>query len=110
MATGDATGRIRVYRGFAPAVAAAAEPEKAGAAAAGSPGGVAGGDGEGQLACATWHWHAHAVLALCFAADGAYLLSGGSEAVLVRPLVGRATVLHQGRDWNVLARTRLSQG
>ncbi|KXN88800.1 WD repeat-containing protein 75 [Leucoagaricus sp. SymC.cos] len=29
------------------------------------------------------HWHAHAVSALAFTANGAYLLSGGEEAVLV---------------------------
>lgn len=29
------------------------------------------------------HWHSSAVAALCFSADGAYLLSGGAEAVLV---------------------------
>ena len=32
---------------------------------------------------ATVHWHAHAVGALTFSIDGAYLLSGGQEAVLV---------------------------
>jgi NET1-associated nuclear protein 1 (U3 small nucleolar RNA-associated protein 17) len=32
---------------------------------------------------ATVHWHAHAVGALVFSLDGAYLLSGGQEAVLV---------------------------
>lgn len=35
--------------------------------------------------CSTMHWHAHAVGALCFSADGRFLLSGGQEAVLVRP-------------------------
>ena len=29
------------------------------------------------------HWHSHAVRSLCFTDDGAYLLSGGEEAVLV---------------------------
>jgi NET1-associated nuclear protein 1 (U3 small nucleolar RNA-associated protein 17) len=29
------------------------------------------------------HWHSHAVLSMCFSDDGAYLLSGGSEGVLV---------------------------
>jgi len=32
---------------------------------------------------ATLHWHAHAVGALRFSANGAYLMSGGEEAVLV---------------------------
>lgn len=31
----------------------------------------------------TLHWHAHAVSALSFTPNGAYLLSGGEEAVLV---------------------------
>lgn len=31
----------------------------------------------------TLHWHAHAVTALSFTPNGAYLLSGGEEAVLV---------------------------
>lgn len=31
----------------------------------------------------TLHWHAHAVSSLAFTANGAYLLSGGEEAVLV---------------------------
>ncbi|KAJ7786480.1 quinon protein alcohol dehydrogenase-like superfamily [Mycena metata] len=31
----------------------------------------------------TMHWHAHPVLSLAFTANGAYLLSGGEESVLV---------------------------
>ncbi|KAJ3556436.1 hypothetical protein NM688_g2023 [Phlebia brevispora] len=31
----------------------------------------------------TLHWHAHAVSALAFTSNGAYLLSGGEEAVLI---------------------------
>lgn len=31
----------------------------------------------------TLHWHAHAVTAIAFTANGAYLLSGGEESVLV---------------------------
>ncbi len=31
----------------------------------------------------TLHWHAHAVSSIAFTANGAYLLSGGEEAVLV---------------------------
>ncbi|KAK4057770.1 NET1-associated nuclear protein 1 [Microbotryomycetes sp. JL221] len=34
-------------------------------------------------ATAMFHWHAHAVSALAFTPNGAYLLSGGEEAVLV---------------------------
>ncbi|KAK9812065.1 hypothetical protein WJX73_002618 [Symbiochloris irregularis] len=61
LATGDATGRIRIYRQLLPAVLAAA----------------------GHPPCTTWHWHAHRVSCLTFGLDGAYLLSGGVEAVLV---------------------------
>ncbi|KAH9944212.1 WD40 repeat-like protein [Epithele typhae] len=39
----------------------------------------------------TLHWHAHAVSSLAFTANGAYLLSGGEEAVLV------LWQLHSGR-------------
>ena len=38
-----------------------------------------------NMVCTTVHWHAHAVGALCFSLDGKFLLSGGQEAVLVRP-------------------------
>lgn len=34
-------------------------------------------------ASAVFHWHAHAVASLAFTPNGAYLLSGGQEAVLV---------------------------
>ncbi|KAM0789065.1 hypothetical protein ACM66B_003128 [Microbotryomycetes sp. NB124-2] len=34
-------------------------------------------------ATAMFHWHAHAVAALAFTPNGAYLMSGGEEAVLV---------------------------
>lgn len=41
------------------------------------------------------HWHAHAVGCLSFSEDGAYLLSGGEEAVLVAwdAATGRRTYL-----------------
>jgi hypothetical protein len=37
----------------------------------------------------TLHWHAHAVGALSYSMDGASLLSGGQEGVLVRVLALR---------------------
>lgn len=46
-----------------------------------SRGGVRGDDDAGALT--TYHWHAHEVKFLIFSSDGAYLLSGGSEGVLV---------------------------
>ncbi|GAQ80570.1 WD40 repeat protein [Klebsormidium nitens] len=39
--------------------------------------------GDDASALSTWHWHANAVGALVFSEDGAYVLSGGEEAVLV---------------------------
>ncbi|TFY82077.1 hypothetical protein EWM64_g1935 [Hericium alpestre] len=38
---------------------------------------------ESRAPTTTLHWHAHAVSALAFTHNGAYLLSGGEEAVLV---------------------------
>lgn len=38
---------------------------------------------EKKTQTASFHWHAHAVSSLAFTANGAYLLSGGEEAVLV---------------------------
>ena len=38
---------------------------------------------EKKAPTATLHWHAHAVSSLAFTSNGAYLLSGGEEAVLV---------------------------
>ncbi|KIP12046.1 hypothetical protein PHLGIDRAFT_399665 [Phlebiopsis gigantea 11061_1 CR5-6] len=40
-------------------------------------------DVEKKAPTTTLHWHAHAVSSLTFTANGAYLLSGGEEAVLV---------------------------
>ena len=37
----------------------------------------------GEESVTRLHWHAHAVLSLGFSSDGAYLLSGGEESVLV---------------------------
>jgi NET1-associated nuclear protein 1 (U3 small nucleolar RNA-associated protein 17) len=34
-------------------------------------------------AVTVWHWHAHAVSSLAFTPNGAYLISGGEEAVMV---------------------------
>lgn len=70
----------------------AAERGKLGGRAPGGGGRVGGGGGafggpDAGLPRETLHWHAHAVGALAFGADaqGVYLLSGGQEAVLVRP-------------------------
>lgn len=39
--------------------------------------------GERRAQTTTMHWHAHAVASLAFTGNGAYLLSGGEESVLV---------------------------
>lgn len=46
---------------------------------------------EKRAQTSTLHWHAHAVNAIAFTPNGAYLLSGGSESVLV------VWQLHSGR-------------
>ena len=66
-AAGDASGRLLIWHGFGAAVA------RSGA-----------GQDPGDLPCTTVHWHAHPVGALAFSQDGAYLLSGGVESVVVR--------------------------
>jgi len=43
----------------------------------------AGPSREKKVQTTTLHWHAHAVSSLAFTPNGAYLLSGGEEAVLV---------------------------
>lgn len=64
-ATGDAEGNIRLWYCLHDAVAVTkAEVEK-------------------RAPTSTLHWHAHAVSALTFTPNGAYLLSGGEESVLV---------------------------
>lgn len=90
VAAGDVTGRIVIWHDVASEVAA-----RVAAAAADGPATLrAQQDASGALIedepeehaeppAATVHWHAHAVGCLAFSTDGAYLLSGGNEAVLV---------------------------
>ena len=73
LAAGDSSGRIVLYHGFQGALRAAAHAKSS-----------ASGASAAAPAASTLHWHAHAVGALAFSADGAYLLSGGAEAVLVQ--------------------------
>ncbi|KAI0274996.1 quinon protein alcohol dehydrogenase-like superfamily [Gloeopeniophorella convolvens] len=63
-ATGDEKGTIRLWYCLHEAIAPAADVEK-------------------RAPTTTLHWHAHAVSALAFTPNGAYLLSGGEESVLV---------------------------
>jgi len=96
LAAGDASGRILVWRGLAGAVvgalkaaaAAAGGTAPAGPAGSGTGGGAAAAGAKARSACplpppATMHWHASPVRALAFTPDGAWLLSGGGEGVLV---------------------------
>ncbi|KAI0361404.1 WD40 repeat-like protein [Trametes cingulata] len=64
-ATGDATGCIRLWYCLNESIAVK------------TPG------VEKTAQTTTLHWHAHAVSSLAFTPNGAYLLSGGEEAVLV---------------------------
>lgn len=64
-ATGDSKGVVRLWYCLNDSI----------------PVGVAGV--EKKAPTTTLHWHAHAVSSLAFTANGAYLLSGGEEAVLV---------------------------
>jgi NET1-associated nuclear protein 1 (U3 small nucleolar RNA-associated protein 17) len=90
VAAGDATGRIIIWHDLpralqtAPVGGAWAEAGTTGAAAADSK-----ADGHAPPARTTLHWHAHAVGALSYSMDGASLLSGGQEGVLVRVLALR---------------------
>ncbi|KAI0045205.1 WD40 repeat-like protein [Auriscalpium vulgare] len=64
-ATGDAVGNIRLWYCLDETIAVhAAKVEK-------------------RAPTTTLHWHAHAVASIAFTPNGAYLLSGGEESVLV---------------------------
>ncbi|ORY78917.1 WD40-repeat-containing domain protein [Leucosporidium creatinivorum] len=70
-ATGDVRGRIRFWYGaLSGSESEGLEEEKKEV-------------GGGRPATAVFHWHAHAVSSLSFTPNGAYLLSGGEEAVMV---------------------------
>eukprot|EP00878_Enallax_costatus_P013093 GHUV01013681.1.p1 GENE.GHUV01013681.1~~GHUV01013681.1.p1 ORF type:complete len:298 (+),score=25.60 GHUV01013681.1:581-1474(+) len=86
IAAGDATGRILIWHNFPTAL----QEWATGATAAAAAAGVLSPDGSGSAlpsvrlpACTTVHWHAHAVGAVCFSAEGSFLMSGGQEGVLV---------------------------
>ncbi|KAI3627916.1 NAN1 [Malassezia furfur] len=66
-ATGEANGKIRIWYCLEQFAAAGRVPEQA----------------TDAVPTTTLHWHAHAVAALQFTWDGAQLLSGGEEGVLV---------------------------
>jgi NET1-associated nuclear protein 1 (U3 small nucleolar RNA-associated protein 17) len=92
LAAGDASGRILLWHDFAAAVRGGTlggrNPQDAAAAPVAS-------DPPTAPPCTTVHWHASAVGCLAFSADGAHLMSGGAEGVLVQWHVasGRRTYL-----------------
>lgn len=65
-ATGDHKGQIRLWYCLDPTLMRSASD-----------------GGERRAKTTTLHWHAHAVSSITFSPNGAYLLSGGEEAVLV---------------------------
>ncbi|GAA5991924.1 hypothetical protein JCM10908_002273 [Rhodotorula pacifica] len=75
-ATGNEKGQIRVWYNVLPRPASSSGDDDEA---------MQEGEGEGGAATttSTLHWHAHAVTSLAFTPNGAYLLSGGREAVLV---------------------------
>ena len=70
--TGDATGRIILWHQCFPFPAASTSTAAATATAV-----------TAQPVSSILHWHSHAVAATAFTHDGAYLLSGGEEGVMV---------------------------
>ncbi|CAO1615644.1 unnamed protein product [Parajaminaea phylloscopi] len=66
-ATGDAVGKIRVWHCLSESYLDSAQTASA----------------ETQAPSSLLHWHAHAVASLAYTPNGAYLVSGGEEAVLV---------------------------
>ena len=76
-ATGDDKGHIRLWYCLHETIATTATTTAAAVEAAAKP------QVEKRAPTSTLHWHAHAVSALTFTLNGAYLLSGGEESVLV---------------------------
>uniref|UniRef100_A0A803MP60 WD repeat-containing protein 75 second beta-propeller domain-containing protein n=1 Tax=Chenopodium quinoa TaxID=63459 RepID=A0A803MP60_CHEQI len=83
VATGDASGRICVWRGFG-ARSFFKGNDKENAKIMKSEDKRAGVKEDDDVeSCSTWHWHSSEVKFLAFSTDGAYLYSGGNEGVLV---------------------------
>lgn len=98
LAAGDTTGRITLWRGFSKPSSAHinwpcrsnfpshfADRKLSDKNIAGDGVGSVGKGKlfESSLSCSALHWHAASVTCLSFASDGAHLLSGGFESVLV---------------------------
>lgn len=78
-ATGNERGQIRMWYG----VLEEGEAWEAAVKGGQKRGAVSEGPAVAASSTAVLHWHAHAVASLTFTPNGAYLLSGGEEAVLV---------------------------
>lgn len=76
-ATGNARGQIRLWYGVLDEIEAAKGKEGVKSITTGTK------DGATEASTAVLHWHAHPVASLAFTPNGAYLLSGGEEAVMV---------------------------
>lgn len=79
VASGDATGRILIWRGFGNAKFSGSDGTKS---ELDEDRGDVRGNGDADT-CTTWHWHSSGVRFLKFSTDGAYLFSGGMEGVIV---------------------------
>lgn len=77
-ATGDTRGSIRIWHVLNPA-----SLQRIREAQQGPGNGRASSKAVPSDALTVVHWHAHAVSSLAFTPNGAYMLSGGEEAVLV---------------------------
>ena len=76
-ATGNARGQIRLWYGVLDELEATKSKDEVKALS------TTVADGAAQRSTAVFHWHAHPVASLAFTPNGAYLLSGGEEAVMV---------------------------
>uniref|UniRef100_A0A0E0FE35 WD repeat-containing protein 75 second beta-propeller domain-containing protein n=1 Tax=Oryza meridionalis TaxID=40149 RepID=A0A0E0FE35_9ORYZ len=79
VASGDAAGRILIWRGFGNAKFSGSDGAKS---ELDEDRGDVRGNGDADT-CTTWHWHSSGVRFLKFSTDGAYLFSGGMEGVIV---------------------------
>lgn len=70
IAAGDASGRILLWRSFAPHVPTAGSRREAAAQTGPKP---------VPPPPTTLHWHSHAVGCLAFSPDGSFLMSGGAQ-------------------------------
>ncbi|KAL8290144.1 hypothetical protein RQP46_003083 [Phenoliferia psychrophenolica] len=78
-ATGNARGQIRLWYGVLDGIDAAKSKDEVKSLTVTGPAGTT----EPKTSTAVFHWHAHPVASLAFTPNGAYLLSGGEEAVMV---------------------------